>query len=231
MGPNSVDLRPCRTIRVALVTASIVAGQLVLTAAHGLGIEADFSKPTSQEAEEVVSTEARDRAYDDLRTDVERLVSVWEQQPNNRAALQRYAEAIKAQAGSLKELAAGEGAEAAELKVSSGVIGEPAGPAAPSKEPSSEEQMERRRRATEDRFLKGPALSRRPATLADVSGGWIVESCGQAVEDIDQIIRLLDSPTVDTQRFEGALEKLRNTVAGMTSPPATEGQNSTDDPE
>ena len=39
MGPNSDDLRPSRTIRVVLVTASIVAGLLVLTAAGVSGID------------------------------------------------------------------------------------------------------------------------------------------------------------------------------------------------
>jgi hypothetical protein len=98
----------------------------------------------------------------------------------------------------------------------------PAGPIQPSQSPSSEEEVQARRKATEDRFLSVPVgHTPETRTLVGVPKLWIERSCAQALEELDKIDSLLRAEPLDRDAVQMSLQELRATISNLGSPPST----------
>ncbi len=166
-----------------------------------------------------------DEFYERLLADSERLAAVWQQQPGNLKALERYVTELRSQVARVRGFREAAGTArppvSTEASATEAEAKSPAGPVGPSREPSSEEEMEKRRKATLDRFLSsGPLERAKPGpSLAGVPGEWIAESCDRTDEELKAMARLFAAETPDSGAVESSLRRLRAILEGMGAPP------------
>ncbi len=102
-----------------------------------------------------------------------------------------------------------------ELKPQSKTIPAPEGPFPPSSRPSPEDEQERRRRATEERFPSGGPLEKETTSLQGVSDERIQSSCDRAQAEL---IRFGELRAKDRGAAERSLQSVANTLRGMSKP-------------
>jgi hypothetical protein len=119
----------------------------------------------------------RDAAYRELLKALESFEAVWRQQPDNTAALERAQRQLQDRLDALRETFAANAPAAREAKT--GALGGPSKPVAPSKAPSSPEEVEKRRKATEGgTYLPGPALGESSSQPKDAKQGSLGKPSG-----------------------------------------------------
>jgi hypothetical protein len=109
------------------------------------------------------------------------------------------------------------GEAAKEAKKSTGPA--PSGPVRPSQEPSSPEEIEKRRKATEERFPTVHVGSTREAkTLAGVPKSWIQDSCSRAQTQLARIDHLSQTQPLDRSALDSSLHEFRTILDGFSTP-------------
>ena len=155
----------------------------------------------------------RDKIYNQLLQTLESFKAVWKQQPTNILALKRYTAQVQNQVTLLcnfdySSLSTSEPSSEDELTSREAVSNAPSDTFQPSINPSSEEEIEKRNKAT-DSFLSGPFdNSNKTKTLNGISKKRIEKSCELAEAELSKINTLLSSDPVDHDTFNNALEEL-----------------------
>ncbi len=167
-----------------------------------------------------------DDLYHMLLTTFERFKAVWKQQSGNRAALQRYSAELREHVTALREFQRkGEPTTKPSNLVRSptpeATAEAPLGPVQPSREPSPEDEVQKRREATLKKFLSGGPLSNslESKTLTGVPDSWIDKSCDLAEQELNGIDRLLVIDPTDYNAVTDSLAKLQMILYRLDNPP------------
>ena len=164
----------------------------------------------------------RDEIYHQAIRTAEALEAVWRQQPENRAALERYSAELSRLMADLPMASPepvsppgpppdGDGATARE-----GEADPPAGPVAPSQEPDSEEQRRRREAATMEHLPGGPMEGSEAApSLGGVSDATVARAASLAAEELSRFDHLLASDGSSPMSIGLSLERLREILSAM----------------
>src|SRR6267378_4342262 len=133
-----------------------------------------------------------DDVYHSLVKSYEISAAQWRQRPGDLVALRSDLAALRKEITTLCELS--EKVERpSTAPVAKGATKEsttpaPSGPVRPSQAPSPDEEVQKRRKATEERFLSVPVEdSPETRTLVGVPKSWIKMSCVRAHEELDKI--------------------------------------------
>ncbi len=156
----------------------------------------------------------RDDLYRTALARLEALEKVWNEAPGS-SAVSRAAEELRA---SVSELGTGK------TEVESGktkTAPPPQGPFPPSQQPSPESEQEKRRKATEDRFLSGGPLEkeRGKASLQGVPEEWIAKSRDRALAELTRLGELTKKSPLERKPIEESLEEIASSIRGMPNPP------------
>jgi hypothetical protein len=167
----------------------------------------------------------RDERYRDLLTAFERFKAVWEQQPGNVKALQQYLVALREHVAAVrqpqKEQEATTPPPSRTAPTGEASVQAPGGPAQPSREPSSEENVRKREEATKKFLPAGPPEERPLAskTLVGVPEGWIDRQGALAEEELARIERALHTAPPDREAMNSALGRLQTILYQLDKPP------------
>jgi hypothetical protein len=167
----------------------------------------------------------RDERYRDLLTTFERFKAVWEQQPGNVKALQQYLVALREHVAAVrqpqKEQEATTPRPSRTAPTGEASVQAPGGPAQPSREPSSEENVRKREEAMK-KFLPAGPLEERPLaskTLVGVPEVWIDRQGALAEEELARIERTLHTAPPDREAMNSALGRLQTILYQLDKPP------------
>jgi len=176
----------------------------------------------------VESTMEIDELYRQLLKTEESLEAVWKQQPGNVEALKKYTEEIRKQTAVLSERMEkrepmSTPSPAGNSKSGASVTKPPSGPVTPSQKPSHEEDIERQREATIEKFLSaGPLEDRQESrSLAGVPVTWIQKSVISAEQELTSLDSLLEAQPPDRAAVENSMMQLRTILDRMGNPPQT----------
>lgn len=150
--------------------------------------------------------------------------AAWRKRPGDPVALRSHLKEVRVQLVALRDYSDKEQGKSgtSQLPTKSGAatkIPAPSGPVQPSQEPSTEEEVKRRAKATHGKFLTGPIEDSEKPTLAGVPPSWIIDSCGLALERLDKLEASLRETAIDRDAVANSLVQLRRIILGMSSPP------------
>jgi hypothetical protein len=178
----------------------------------------------------------RDQAYQKVLRTLESLEAVYRQQPGNRAALERYRQALREDVASLRQTAPvgpaapGKANGATTSGTGQSGVQPPEGPVTPSGIPPTPDEIEQRRKATEEKthlpagpFDKADGHGQgKPKSLKGVSSTWIRAQCDQAEARLAELGKLLSDPGSDLKSVHEKLTQIRTAVERISTPqPAT----------
>jgi len=163
----------------------------------------------SQKSPSTESKMTRDELYQSVLQRLEALEEAWKQGPPNTAA------AVDELRNALSQLQRNKTEAVPTSKTKTAPP--PEGPFPPSQQPSPESEQEKRRKATEERFLSGGPLEK--ASLQGVPEEWILSSCDKAQAELTRFDELTRKTPVDRKAVEESLEKLASVIRGMPNPP------------
>ena len=159
-----------------------------------------------------------DRRYAQALAALERLSVTWRQQPENLAALRTTAGGLKASLTTLHETATGR-VPAQKATAQQAASGAARGPVEPSREPSTEEEMALRRKATEQWMSRDvPDKGEPPPTLAGVPVDRITSSCTEAERAVSDLLSLLGSEA-EAETIEARLARIGELLDGLARRP------------
>lgn len=171
-----------------------------------------------------MASESRDEIYRETLNVAERFKAVWKQQPDNRAALERYLAAARDQ---IEALCGEQGAAAPPVTPGDprsrpatdvAEVAPPGGPVRPSQEASDEADVERRMEAIEEFYGVDVSGGVRPS-LAGVEEGWIERQCREARARLDEVEQALSATPRDAAALDRALDQMHVGLVRMGSPP------------
>ena len=169
----------------------------------------------------------RDARYRKLLVDFQRFQAIWRQQPDNLPALQRELERLQQHVDGLPEKPGGRPASKkpgqTSLPTQPGSSSPPSKPVKPSQEPTPEEILRERIKATEGRYLTGLPLGAEPIaekSLTGVADDWVAAQAKLAAERLTRIGKnLKGSP--NRKAVDRALQELELILEAIDEPPAS----------
>ncbi|MCP4200720.1 MAG: hypothetical protein GY769_02145 [bacterium] len=208
-------------VSVALAASAVAPGLSCAGAARESPAESQADEGTgAQEAEGKASAAMkRDEVYRRALTDFERLAKAREQQPADVEALLAIASDLRGVIDQLREASEGESPVQTTRHETGAGTAAPAGRGTPSAEPTSAEDAEARRRAT-DQFLSVPVpeAGAHPPTLAHVSDERVREACREAGDELACLETHWRAGGDDTDAVQACISSLETILRGMSRP-------------
>ena len=204
-----------------LITLQVSVMFFAANARNRMAFDAQSGADFSSESKDL------DAIYHGLLHDFDVILAEWRKTPGDlpafRSHLNRVGEQIAALRSRLPNSRSSGNSSAPQETSKQSTTNAPSGPVQPSQVPSSPEDVERRRKATEERFPSVHIGNSRDKSLAGVPASRIKKSCIEAQKTLKTLEKLLKKDPPDYNLIDASLQRLRSILYNLDDRKASEG--------